>query len=107
MTTHSMQDIVQVENELHANEQAERKKAAAWLAAEKAAVQAACGKQREELEKQKDTLRKQAKGEGEQKAADIIRRASEHAARLDQISDKDLRRCLGMHLIDLVAGKHA
>lgn len=104
MTIQTLQDIIRIENKLHADEQAARKKAAQWLQEKEAEIRAEYGAKRDALAARREEIKKQAGKKAEAKAADIVGRGKREAARLAGLDDALLRACLGKHLGSILAG---
>lgn len=105
MTTESLHNIIAVENELHAQEQAEKARAEQWLAAQSAAMHAELRQCQAVLAQEMEAARQQARANAESRAAETVRMAEERARRLAGVGDKDLGRILEQHLIAIVTGR--
>lgn len=104
MTTQSLQNIIQIENELHAKEQAEQEKVANWLQEKEESLAAEHQARLDELAGKKEKVKEQARKEAEKKASDIIKKAQERAAVLDGLDDDTLCRYLEKHFLSIITG---
>ena len=105
MTSQSLENIIKVENVLQDQEQAEKEKAAHWLQEKKAEILADYEDKLVELEREKEQVKVKAVKEVEKKAARIIGDASDHAKRLDNISDEQLVTVLKKRFVSIIAGQ--
>lgn len=104
MTMQSLQTIIRIENELHAHEQAERKKITQWLKDTEAEIHAEYQAKRDELASRQEEAKKQTRKESEKKAAAIIRNAGNRAFLLAEIDDNTLSRYLQKQLTSILSG---
>ncbi len=104
MTMQSLQNIIRIENELHANEQAERKKAAQWLKDKEAEINAGYQAKRDELAGKQEEIKKQAGKQAAKKASAIISNAGDRASLLAELDDDPLTRYLQKHLTSILSG---
>jgi glutathione S-transferase len=105
MPIQSLQDIIRIENELHAKEQAERKKIAQWLKAKEKEIHAEYGGKRDALAARREEIKERTREEAEREAAEIIRHAETRVSSLSGLSDELLVRSLQKYLISILAGK--
>ncbi len=104
MTTQSLQNIIKVENELHAREQAEQEKVAKWLHEQERSILAEHQARLDELAANKEKIKEQARKAAGEKASDIIRKAEERAVVLKELDDAILFRCLEKHFLSIITG---
>jgi len=104
MTMQSLQNIIRLENELHAHEQAERKKITQWLKDTEAEIHAEYQAKRDELASRLEEVKKQTGKEAKKKASAIIRNAGNRASLLADIDDKILSRYLQKQLTSILSG---
>ncbi|MHB8810560.1 MAG: hypothetical protein ACYC9M_11170 [Desulfobulbaceae bacterium] len=105
MTTESLHNIIAVENELHAREQAEQARAEQWLAEQERAVRAESQQHLAALAAEMEASRQQAREGSVRRAAEIVSAAEQNARRLASVSDEILLRILERHLVDMVTGR--
>lgn len=104
MTMQSLQNIIRIENELHAHEQAEREKAAQWLKVQEAEINGSYQDKRDALASKQEEAKKQAIKQAEEKAHAIISTARKKASFLAALDDDTLTRHLQKHLISILSG---
>ena len=105
MTTESLHNIIAVENELHAREQAEQARAEQWLAEQESSARAESQQHLAALAAEMETSRQQAHQGSVRRAAEIVSAAEQSARRLASVSDEVLLRILERHLVDIVTGR--
>lgn len=105
MSTECLHQVIAVENELHAHEQAEQAKAAQWLGEQEKALSVGLARQRAELAAEADAARGQARAKAEREAAEKIRAAEQLARRLSEAEDALLSRVLARHLQAMIQGR--
>ena len=105
MATECLHQIIAVENELHAQEEAEKARAAQWLGEQREVLRAALARQRAEQVAQVEAERARAQERAENEAAARVRAAEEQARRLAGADDALLGRVLARHLRALVEGR--
>ena len=105
MTMPSLHKIVAVENELHAVEQAEEKKADLWLKEQEEQILAGHKQRLAELEAKSEAAQEEALRAAEKEAAGILEAAEQKAAQLSGLSDETLCRVLQKYLVAILTGK--
>ena len=105
MTAESLQQIIAVENELHAREQEEEAGAERWLREREAALRTEFRQRREALTAELESARQQARASAERRAAEIVHAAERRRLQLSVVSDEVLRRVLARHLVAMVTGR--
>ena len=105
MTTESLHNIIAVENELHAREQAEKGRAEHWLGEQGVTIRAEFRERRAALEAEMEAARQQARESAERRAAETVNAAEARARQLAAVSDETLRRLLDRHLVAMVTGR--
>lgn len=104
MTTYSLQDVIDVENELQSAIRIEKKKCALWLEKQKNELLIAHNRELKLLQKKLDKNGRKIKTDTEAKAKEKIGRAKEKADRLRQVNDKLIQTCLKKHLFRVITG---
>ena len=104
MSTECLHQIIAVENELHAHEQAEQARAVQWLGEQEKALRAGLARQRAELAAEVEAARGQARTTAEREAEEKLRAAEQLAQRLAEADDALLSRVLARHLQAMIEG---
>lgn len=104
MTTYSLQDVIDVENELQSAIQIEKKKCALWLEEQKNELLITHNLELKLLQKKLDENGRKIKIETEARAKEKIGQAQEKADRLQQVNDKLIQACLKKHLFRVITG---
>ena len=105
MATECLHQIIAVENELHAQEEAEQARAVQWLGEQEKALRAGLARQRAELAAAVEAARGQARAKAEREAAEKLRAAEQLARQLSGTDDALLRQILARHLQAMVEGR--
>ena len=104
MTIESLQNILQVENELYHKEQLEVKKISAWVQEQQSDIQLQYEEKIAELKKRKRENQEQAIAVAEAKAAEILSLSKKKSEYLDTLGEDRLRASLHKSL-PLIIGK--
>jgi len=105
MTMQSLQNIIKIENELHANEQTERKKISQWLKEKETEIDSEYAEKRNVLSDKREEIKKRIGEEAAKRASDIVNKADKRAVFLTQIDDDTLCRYLQQCLTSILSGK--
>ncbi|MHB8788879.1 MAG: hypothetical protein ACYDBT_03265 [Desulfobulbaceae bacterium] len=105
MTAESLQNIIAVENELNAREQAEKARATQWLAEQEAAIRAEFGQRRDALAAEMEAAREQTRASAERMAAETVGSAEQRTRQLSEVNDEALRGVLARHLVAMMTGR--
>lgn len=104
MPIRSLQNIIRVENELYANEQAEAEKIEKWQQAKEKEIIAEYREKYDKLEDRRNKIKQQAVKDAEKRASEILRAADQKTSRLAGLDDKTLSSLLREHLRSIVSG---
>ena len=104
MTSYSLQDIIDVENEIQSTIQAEKQKCTLWLEKQKKEFLISHNQEIELLQKKLDEKRQKIKIDTEQRAGKKLQQAKEKVTKLQQIGDDVLKTYLKKHLFRIVTG---